>query len=281
MIVAMEPSIVFHQLAAAAAHGELAFSTGTQVALRIQQALADPACHVDAAARLIQAEPLLAARMVGMANSAAFNPYGREVSDVRTAVSRLGFHNVRALATALATRQMASQSPQAAMRSLAEQLWRHTAEVTALAQVIARRVTGQDPETALFAALMHEVGGFYLLARAHEYPGLLDDDLSGWIEEGEVEVGRAVLRVLGVPGGVMDGIEAYWQGYLSLPAVSLGDTLLLADELAHTASPLRQLAGEHAAADARIDMAIGDDSLAHILAESKADLASLQQMLAG
>jgi len=46
----------------------------------------------------------------------------------------------------------------------------HTAHVASLAHVIARRVTRLDPETALFAGIIHEVGGFYLLSRVKDHP---------------------------------------------------------------------------------------------------------------
>jgi HD-like signal output (HDOD) protein len=61
-----------------------------------------------------------------------------------------------------------------AHRKLAVRLWEHTAHVAALAQVIARRVTHVNPDTAFFAGIIHEVGGFYLIARAGAYPGLLE-----------------------------------------------------------------------------------------------------------
>jgi HD-like signal output (HDOD) protein len=69
-----------------------------------------PDCHIEAAAKLVQVEPLLAARVVAMSNAAAFNRSGREITDVRSAVMRLGFRAVRSLAMALVTRQMAGQA---------------------------------------------------------------------------------------------------------------------------------------------------------------------------
>ena len=63
----------FKTIAAQASRGELTFPTHVEASLKLQRALSDPGCHVDAAARLVQAEPLLAARTVAMANSAAFS----------------------------------------------------------------------------------------------------------------------------------------------------------------------------------------------------------------
>jgi hypothetical protein len=52
-----------------------------------------------------------------------------------------------------------------------------------------------------------------------------------------------VLKALSVPQAVIDAIEVCWQGYLAMPPTTLGDTLLLADELAPVESPLRDLDG--------------------------------------
>ncbi|MDD5249920.1 MAG: HDOD domain-containing protein [Rhodocyclaceae bacterium] len=277
----MDKRDAFTAMAADVAQGELAFPTSAQVAMRVRRALDDPGCHIDAAAHLVQAEPLLAARVVAIANSVAFNRSGREITDVRTAVARLGFRTVRSLATALVTRQLAGAPAGPAGQDLAAQLWQHTAHVASLAHVIARRITRQDPETALFAGIVHEVGGFYLLSRAKDFPGLLDGELTDWIESGEVDVGRAVLKVLAVPQPVMIAIEAYWDGFLAMPPVTLADTLLLAEELSPVASPLHRLGGREQGEGmtASLDMAIGAETLTGILAESAGEVASLTAAL--
>lgn len=282
-------------IAAEAGRGELTFPTSAKMALRIQQAIDDPDCEVETAARLIRAEPLVSARIVALANSMAFNRSGREVTDVRIAITLLGFRMVRALVTAVITRQMAGISADRAHRALVAQLWEHTAHMAALAYVIARRVTRQDPETAMFAGVVHEVGGFYLLSRAKDFPGLMDGvdegegegedavegEGEGAIEgEGEGMVGRAVLKVLSVPEPVVAAIEALWQGYLAMPPTTLGDTLLLADQLAPVKSPLRQLLQKnHDGKSAAIDMILEQETLVGILTESAKEVESLTEAL--
>ena len=281
MILAMDRRALFQSIAADVSKGELSFPTSAQVAMRVRRALDDPDCHIEAAAHLVQAEPLLAARVVAIANSVAYNRSGREITDVRTSVARLGFGTVRALATALITRQLAGAPSAVAHQKLAAQLWEHTAHVASLAHVIARRVTHLDAETAMFAGIVHEVGGFYLISRAQNFPGLLEGlleaDPSDWIDYGEAEIGRAVLQVLAVPAPVTAAIEAYWDGFLSMPPTTLADTLLLAEELAPVPSPLHPLGGQEpdAGMKAAIDMAVGEETLASILKESAEEVASL------
>jgi len=269
------------QIAMDAARGDMVFSTHAEVALRVQRALDDPDCSVERLSRLIGAEPMLAARVVAIANSVAYRRAGNATTDVKSAVSRLGFRTVRTLTAAVIVRQMEGLSKVPEHRAFAAQLWQHTAHVAALARVIAQRVVKKDPEAAFFAGIVHEAGGFYLLSRAASFPGLLNaEGLGDWDNEGEAQVGSAVLRVLGVPQDILDATDTLWSGYLSYPPVTLGDALLLADQLAPIESPLSHLAGTgHQGAPVNIDLALDSDTLSGILAESAAEVSSLIEAL--
>ncbi len=269
------------RIAAQAERGELTFPTHVDATLKLQRALGDPDCHIDEAARLVQTEPLLAARTVAIANSAAYNRSGKDVTNVRAAVQRVGFRTLGALAASVIVRQLASNILDPGLRAKADLLWQHSAHVAALSQVIARRVSSVDPETALFAGIVHEVGGFYLLSRAAEFPGLLDGGADEWLEYGETAIGRGVLLKLGVPAPVMGAIEALWNGMRALPPETLGDTLLLANDLCPVPSPLLERPGMAGLQSlATIDFAVGDGTLALILQESSEEVNGLIAALA-
>ena len=272
---------IFAAIANQVGHGDLMFPTGAQVALKLRRALDDPDCHVNTAARLIQAEPLLSARVIAISNSVVYNRSGREITDVHMAVSLLGFKTIRSLAMALVTRQMAGKSTVPEHQELVNKLWEHSAHVAALAHAIARHVTHQDPETALFAGIIHEIGGFFMLSRAAEFPGLLAGDFSEWLEDGEVIVGREVLKKLNVPDSVTEMIESFWDGFLAMPPVTLADTLLLAEELAPVPSPLHRLENRISGQElnASIEMVIGEETLSLILKESFEEIESLTKAL--
>jgi len=274
----MDKPAAFQAMVADLKSGDVAFSTSARVALGVLRALDDPDGHIDATVRLVQAEPLLAARIVAMANSVAYNRSNHEITDVRTSVQRLGFRTVRLLATALVTRQLASGAAERSIQDMATQLWQHTAHVASLARVIARRVTHIDPETALFAGIVHEVGGFYLLSRAKDFPGLIDGDFDEWTDGGEAQVGRAVLDLLDVPVTVMDAVSDLWAGYLEMPPRTLGDTLLLCNELVPVASPLGGVHRDESF-KSTIDMVVGEQTLAGILEESAEEVATLAAAL--
>ena len=175
-------------------------------------------------------------------------------------------------------------------------LWEHSAQVTALAQVLARRVTKLDPDTAMFAGIVHEVGGFYLLSRAEEFPCLLEpDDLSGAEDDDSYDplseatteeqsqesiIGRAVLKDLHLPEEVQNALEGLWYGLRAMPPETLGDTLLVANELARTVSPLdTRTDTETNRCESEIDFVVGDGSLQSILEESDDEVRTLSAAL--
>jgi len=223
----------------------------------------------------------MSARAVAMANSASYNRSRQEITDVRTSVLRLGFSTIRLLATALVARQMVGNDAGQATQKLAAQLWEHTAHVAALAHVLARRVTKVDAETAMFAGIVHEVGAFYLLSRAKEFPALLDKNFDQDSEAADASIGRAVLKVLDVPASVLEAIDKYWAGLLEEPPHTIGDTLILCDALAPVASPLREIGARKRGGgmNAKVDEAIGDEALISILEESDEEVGSLTAAL--
>lgn len=276
----MDRLAAFKTIAAQASRGELAFPASVEASIKLQQALVDPDCHVDLAARLIQADPLLAARTVAIANSVAYNRSGTAISSVRSAVQRLGVRTLQTLVAALIVRQLGSTLADPGLRAKVAQLWEHTAHTAALAQVIARRVTHVDPDTAMFAGVVHEVGAFYMLSRAGEFPGLMDGEPEDWIEHGEAVISARVFEELMVPEHVVGAVQAMWTGLRALPPETLGDTLLLADDLAPVPSPMHTRPGATTPQAARtIDFAVGEGTLNTILTESRSEVQSLYAVL--
>ncbi|MBC7860698.1 MAG: HDOD domain-containing protein [Burkholderiaceae bacterium] len=270
----------FGLIAAQVTRGELVFPTSVNAALALQMALADPDCPMEDAVRLTLADPLLAARTVALANSVVFSSRGGPVTNTRAAIMRLGFRNLHALVASMVVRNFGSKIVDPTLRSKALRLWEHTAHVAALAHVIARRVTRIDADTAMFAGIVHEVGGFYLLSRADEFPGLLEHDPQNWTLAAEEVIRHAVMEKLMIPASVAEAIEGLREGLLAIPPDSLLDTLLLAKQLAPVPSPLDvnplEMLLPH---ESVIDFVIDDASLQSILAESSDEVRSMSAAL--
>ncbi|MDB5774683.1 MAG: hypothetical protein JWP38_816 [Herbaspirillum sp.] len=276
----MDKLNAFRIIAAQASRGELIFPTNVDASLRLQQALEDPDCHLEAAAKLVLIEPLVSARAVAIANSVAYNRSGAEISSVRAAVMRLGFGTLHSLVSAVMVRQLTAKVSDPVLKVKAAHLWEHTAHVAALSQVLAKRLTRIDPETAMFAGIVHEVGGFYLLSRAEEFPGLLDGDSEDWAEYGEKVIGRGVLKKLDVPATVAAAVESLWTGVGAQAPKTLGDILFLANQLSPVGSPLHpDIDVPIAQALSPLEIVIDGVSLSSILEDSAEEIKSLTAAL--
>jgi HD-like signal output (HDOD) protein len=259
----------FGYIAAQAARGDISFPTSVNAVLRLQQALNEPDCHLEQAIRLVLGEPQLAARTVALANSSAFNAGNAQITNVRAAVTRVGYRNLQMLVASLVVRQFGSCIQDPDLRAKAEQLWDHTVQVAALAQVFARRVTFINPDTAMFAGIVHEIGAFYLLTRADEFPGLLDDDDERWGELCEDVVTREVGRRLALPEPVAQAVFELRGSWLNMPPSSLLDTLLLANLYASVPSPLGTEVPLPDHSESALDFIVDEATLQAILGEAE------------
>lgn len=274
---------LFGVIVAQATRGELTFPSSVNASLKLQLALADPDCHIEDAIKLVLADPLLAARTVALANSAVFSRGGgKPITSARAAVQRMGYRNLYSLVAAMVVRQFGSKIVDPGLRQKAEQLWQHTINVAALAHVIARQVTMVDADTALFAGIVHEVAGFYILCRADEFPGLLEEDAENWTAAADELIKRAMMKKLMIPEAVSAAVEGMRDAMMMIPPDSLLDTLLLAKQLSPVPSPLHRrdiMLEMLTPEESVIDFLIDADTLGMILEEAAEEVKSMNAAL--
>jgi HD-like signal output (HDOD) protein len=273
--------------AAIASLTPLTFPTSSQVALSVIDAISAPNCSLANAARLIQLEPMLSAKVVALSNSVVYNRSGRTITSVQAAVQLIGLQMLKTLAIGVVMRQMASGAA-SGRGPLATRLWDHSVHVAALAYVIARRVTGQPPDAAMFAGIIHELSGFCLLSLSQDVLGTDDvesarlgasdrrDPFAAALSESLAQrVGRPLLQAMCVPEPIIEAVAVTWRGRLVLPPTTLGDTLMLAEALAPVRSPFEDASGAERADQAGIDAVIGSEALVDLLEEAEALIRSL------
>jgi len=269
----LDPSFrIVQDLARDLTDGEIAFPTFINATLRIRRALADPQVDADRVARTIAAEPLLAAKLVKMANSIALGAPGKPIADVRTAVLRVGYSNVQAMAASVAMAQLLVAKEMRSYLKVAEEVWRHSLDVAAIAFVLAKRLTKFNPDEALFAGLVHDVGRFYLLSKFPAYPELEADTfaLEGVLDDWHAPIGHAVLATFGVTDAVLHAVAEHEtiRHYDTLK--TLTDVVALANVLSKCPNPLNR----HDPGTRPLSEATNPEMLA-VLESSGAELTSL------
>jgi len=221
----------FQDIALDLSRRELKFPTFLDAALRVRLVVSKQDASSNEVAQAVRGEPLLSARVVSMANSVAVNPSGRTVTDLKSAVLLIGHNSVRSLAASLAIAQIAQAKALEPFAEECRQVWEHSMEVGALAFVLARRRGRVDPEEALFAGLVHDLGHFYLLYRATQFPEVMEGDraeLHALIREWHPGIGAALLQNLGMSERLVRAVDEH---ELRIAPVSepLTEILMLAD----------------------------------------------------
>src|SRR5689334_18012586 len=180
------------------------------VAVRVRKALTNDEVEVEHVVRVISAEPALAARLLQVANSAALNPSGKRLTDLRTAVSRIGFNMARSATIAFAMSQLRRAEAYKGLEVPMTELWQHSAHVAAVCHVVARRFTRMNADTALLAGLLQGVGKLYLLTRAARFPSVLSDPAAYQriVADWHVRIAQAILRNWDMADEVVTAVAA-------------------------------------------------------------------------
>ena len=193
--------------------GSVVFPTTFDLVVRLRKILEDPNASLDRIADVLKLEPLIAVRLVGLANSAAYRRRGPEVRDLKTAIQRLGLRSVRSAALAIALGQLIRSKDMAEFKDYALQLWEHSVGCAAAAWVVAAKLTRIDPEEAILAGLVHDLGAFYLLYRATRYPEFhgRQDTVRQLVAQWHESIGHSLLVALGMPEDMAEAIRDHDQ----------------------------------------------------------------------
>jgi HD-like signal output (HDOD) protein len=250
--------------------------------MRVQRVLGDSNADASRVVRVIGSEPVLATQLVRMANSAALNPAGVRVTDLRAAVARVGLDTVRSATIAFAIQQLRAAP---ALKGLEKQLgvlWRHGVQVAALSYAVARRLTTVSSDTAMLAGLLQGIGRLYILTRASNHRSLFADPLAYQAIEHDwhLSIAAALLENWGIADEIVQAVhdsENFERETRGAP--TLADVLVVATLLAdlqgepevlkaqtQCAKPLQRLRLDYAACET-------------FLAESAQELAALKDAL--
>lgn len=163
------------------------------IAVRVGRAVLDEKSNSRRVATVVQTDPVISAKLVRAANSAFFGG-GRRVDSLVAAITQLGFQLTHKLVLSFALREIFSAPSRAAQERMRE-LWRHSTQVSALCQTIAASDRRFDPQQALLAGLVHDIGGVavvnHLAHRAPQLDSAVADRIVGRLRG---SIGGAILR---------------------------------------------------------------------------------------
>lgn len=201
---------------------------------RVVRLIGQAHVDLDELAEAINGDPVLATRIMGVANS----PYFRgasEVPNVREALMRMGVREARTLVVVVALRSTLLRSP--GLGEAAQKMWRHSLLTASATEEIASEIPPW--ETAGFlAGLLHDLGQLVVLAFVAELPvwqadgaSLSASTVEAILDATDAALGAMVLASWGFPEALCDAVLGH-----HAPDEVAGDAALLAEatNLGHT-----------------------------------------------
>lgn len=177
----------------------LTLPTLPEVALKIRDEIDNENVTAAAIAKVISSDTALSAKLLQVANSPLYrakNP----IENIKAAIARLGYKQVKNLVNSLVMKQMFQATSDLLDQKLRE-CWNHSAQVAAIASVIAAQTPGLEKDQAMLIGLVHDIGKLPILVHAEEMPELLDNEalLNSLLARLHTIVGEKILNSWQLP----------------------------------------------------------------------------------
>jgi HD-like signal output (HDOD) protein len=262
--------------------GKIEIPAFPDVAVRVRKILADENCDTGQIARVVSAEPGMAARLLQMANSAALNPTGAKIGELKSAIARIGFANVRTASLAYAMDQIKNSAALVPIRKPLNELWERSVKVAAMGFVVARSWTKVNADQALLAGLLHGMGRVYILTRAYKNTELFSDvaTYQQIVLDWHGAVAKAVLESWEISPDIIEAVENYGQPDSKRKvAPDLTDVLSIADLLVsfHSDPAVMEVHLRESSAAGRLNLTA--EACQKVLKETVGELSSLRAAL--
>lgn len=135
------------------------------VAQKLRDVMEDPLSGAEDAARVIEGDQSLAAKVLSLVNSAYYG-LPREITKISEAVPLLGFRATSQLALGISVINLFNENDVGKFDR--EGLWRHSIGCAICAQMIAKKAGYARPEDCFSGGLLHDVGKLVLDQFLHE-----------------------------------------------------------------------------------------------------------------
>jgi HD-like signal output (HDOD) protein len=271
------------ELATELSEGDIELPSFPEVAAQVQKVLSEDDSDSARVVRVLGAEPMLATRVLSMANAAALNPGGKSVSDLRTAVTRLGFDSLRSAAIGFAMAQIQRAKQFKGIERHLSALWQQSVLVAALSFVVARRTDKVNPDTAMLAGLVHGVGKLYILTHSMKHPALFGEQetYQRIVHDWHGNIAKALLESWSIAEEIVIAVHTFEDPDRDLrgTTAALADVLEIAELLSACKDAPDNVAALLSGRRAAVRLGLNAEICQSLLTESAEELATLRDAL--
>lgn len=197
----------FSELKKAVETDKLVLPTLPEVALKIRSAVEDENASTQKIADTLTQDASLSARLIQVVNSPLYrarNP----IDSLHAAVTRMGIRLVRDLVVSLAMKQI-YQATSDVLDDSFRKSWNESVEIAAISRMLSTTVPGLNPEQALLAGLIHNIGSLPILVMAEDDDELFQNPeaLADIIWELQGRVGALILTSWNFPEPMIEVVR--------------------------------------------------------------------------
>ena len=200
-------TIFLGEINAAIDSGKLVLPTLPEVALQVRHAIEHDDMSINKIAHIIADDAALSARVIKIANSPLYR--GRVgINSLPMAIGRIGISQMRTLVISLVMKQM-FQSTTASLDDYFHKAWATSLQVAAISKILVQQLGSLDPEQAMLAGLIHNLGALPIIVFAEEQPELVPrgTDINALVERLSPSIGARLTESWGFPRSLVDVVS--------------------------------------------------------------------------
>jgi HD-like signal output (HDOD) protein len=187
----------FNSFSQAYRENKLSLPSLPQVAIKLRKAMEKEDIGVKEVIAIVQVDAPIVSKLIQVSNSVLYAP-ATPIKNCHDAVTRLGLETTRKLVMGISVKQLFQcKSPQ--LMSKMQELWKKSLHVSSLSFVLAQESGEVNPEDALLAGLICDIGAIPLIHFAEQHPENYPDlnELQTVMPYLNPPVGSLVLHTLG------------------------------------------------------------------------------------
>ena len=230
----------FNSFAQAYRENKLRLPSLPNVALKLKQAMQQD-IGIHQAVEIIQVDPPIVAKLIQVANSPLYAS-ATPIKNCHDAVNRIGLNATRNLVLSVSLKQLFRTDDRELMTGM-QKLWKNSLFISSLSFVLAQESNSINPEDALLAGLVCNIGAIPLLNFAEQFPEQHPSlaELESSIPYLRGPVGSLTLHTLGFSSD-LTGIPMLAENWLydSGDQLTVADIVILANLHSHFGSRNRK-----------------------------------------
>jgi len=196
------------KLFAAIENDEMTLPAMPELALKLQRMLDDFNVSAMQIVAAVSSDPVLAAQIIKSANSALYSGKPK-VDKVMPAVSRIGYKGLRNIVITVTMNKLSAATHPSAKRYIAD-FWTHSREVAAISYVLTKNLKHLNPDQAMLAGLVHDIGTLPLCLFAEKNISEMNEEvLDSLVRRFRAKVGEKLLVKWEFPEALTKAIIAH------------------------------------------------------------------------